>query len=168
MTYKLRNINKIVLAVCICFGGFFNSWAGEVEYLEKTCNEKSVEAASACTQLGKKYDVGWGAMYDGVWIVKQDFNKAAELYKKGCKLKDAEGCQKLGVLYVTGKGVKPNDKKAEKLFKKACEEDYALGCYHLGLLYELHANNKMAYKYYKKACMRVRNACASSYRVKNK
>ena len=37
--------------------------------------------------------------------VKQDYNKAAELFEKACNGKNIESCSILGVFYESGQGV---------------------------------------------------------------
>ena len=70
------------------------------------------------------YEEAWEARKNG------DYKKAMELYQKACDDNDAKSCNKLGLLYKTGKNTKPNNKKADELYNKANE-----------LLLEYLANN---------------------------
>jgi len=75
-----------------------------------------------CSNLGVGYENGVG--------VKQDYTKAAELYKKACEGGEATGCDNLGVLYQNGKGVPADKQLAKKYFAMACDMKLKDGCEH--------------------------------------
>lgn len=104
------------------------------------------------------YEEAWEARKNG------DYKKAMELYQKACDDNDAKSCNKLGLLYKTGKNTKPNNKKADELynkanelFKKDCNNGDAFACFFLGGAYKngqegLEQNKTMAKDYYGRAC----------------
>ena len=65
----------------------------------------------------------------------QDYQKAAELYSKACKLGNGAGCSNLGFAYANGHGVKQDYAKASEFYAKACDMGNGGGCYNLGNLY---------------------------------
>lgn len=84
-------------ATCIA-GGVFGYFYYAPSYYANKCGVDNPDAclkacdfkvASSCTSLGKQYDKGNG--------VKQDYQKANELYLKGCDLDDGRACSNLGV-----------------------------------------------------------------------
>ncbi|MDR2507268.1 MAG: sel1 repeat family protein [Candidatus Accumulibacter sp.] len=86
----------------------------------------------------------------------REHQKKAAAFKKSCDGGDAKTCTNLGVLYVTGKGVKQDYARAAELYAKACDGENARGCSSLG---ELYANGRgvgqdaaKARELYKKAC----------------
>jgi len=87
---------------------------------------------------------------------KGDYQKAAQLYQKACDGGNSDGCYNLGLLYVSGRGVKQDYQKAVKLFKKDCDSGNAEGCYNLGVAYNNGKGVKQdfytAKQYYGKAC----------------
>jgi beta-lactamase hcpA (cysteine-rich 28 kDaprotein) len=87
---------------------------------------------------------------------KGDYQKAGQLYQKACDGGNADGCYNLGLLYVSGRGVKQDYQKAVKLFKKDCDSGNAEGCYNLGVSYNNGKGVKQdfytAKQYYGKAC----------------
>ena len=73
-----------------------------------------------CFNLGSLYDNGKG--------VKQNYQKAAELYQKACDGGNANGCSNLGSLYTNSQGVKQDFSTAKQYFGKACDLGLQLGC----------------------------------------
>ena len=73
-----------------------------------------------CFVLGDLYYEGKG--------VKQNYQKAAQLYQKSCDGWDSEGCYNLGVLYENGYGVKKDNAIAKKYYGKACDLGLQKGC----------------------------------------
>ncbi|WP_334090510.1 tetratricopeptide repeat protein, partial [Helicobacter typhlonius] len=94
-------------------------------YFTKGCDLDS----RGCFILGVLYYEGKG--------VKQNYNKARELFEKVCELGDegALGCMSLGQLYYEGKGVKQDYIKAIEYTTKSCNMGEIGSCYNLGLLY---------------------------------
>ena len=72
--------------------------------LESFCNSGYIVA---CFSLGVLYERGEG--------VKQNYQKAAELYQKSCDGGNIGGCLLLGALYLKGEGVKKKYQKEEEL-----------------------------------------------------
>jgi TPR repeat protein len=71
------------------------------------------------------------------------------------ELGEAEAQNRLGLMYVTGKGVTKNDIEAAKWFRKAAEQGYANAQKNLGLMYDdgtgVTKNDIEAAKWYRKA-----------------
>ncbi|WP_406547459.1 tetratricopeptide repeat protein, partial [Succinimonas sp.] len=53
---------------------------------------------------------------------------AKTFYEKGCKLKEGDACNNLGLLYARGNGVRHNPTTAKSYFKKACDLGSQNGC----------------------------------------
>lgn len=85
--------------------------------------------AQSCFNLGVAYNQGKG--------VRQDYHKAAELYKKSCDMKFAQACHNLSILYFNGQGVRQNNSTAKEYFGKACDLGIQDSCDNYKLL-----NNK--------------------------
>jgi TPR repeat protein len=60
--------------------------------------------------------------------VTQDFEEAANLYRRACNRRHAEGCYSLGVLYQNGEGVPRQPALAASLFRRACRLGYEEAC----------------------------------------
>ncbi|WP_367179176.1 tetratricopeptide repeat protein, partial [uncultured Campylobacter sp.] len=54
---------------------------------------------------------------------------ANKLFSKACDLEIAEGCNNLGYLYESGKGVKKDKSMAKKYYGKACDLGIKRSCY---------------------------------------
>ena len=65
----------------------------------------------------------------------QDYQKAAELYSKACRLGNGAGCSNLGFAYANGRGLKQYYAKASEFYVKACDMGNGGGYYNLGNLY---------------------------------
>lgn len=64
-----------------------------------------------------------------LYNTRQDYAKAAELYKKACDMKYAESCNLLGYVYrFGGNGVKQNFSLARQYFSKACDLGLQVAC----------------------------------------
>jgi TPR repeat protein len=74
---------------------------------------------AACNSLGE-----WWA------LMRQDYNKAAELYTHACvQARHPQSCLNLGLLLATGRGgVAPSLPQAARVFGISCEEGNADGC----------------------------------------
>ena len=59
-------------------------------------------------------------------IVNND--KAAQYYRKSCKLNNGYACNSLGVHYQYGLGVGKSNVKALKHYRKACNLEIQKGC----------------------------------------
>lgn len=92
------------------------------KYYEIGCNKGNGDAvqAESCYNLGLMYYKGEG--------VRQDYYKAAKLYKKACDMKYGDACNNLGVLYGKGLGVRQNLSTAKHYFGKACDLGNQVGC----------------------------------------
>lgn len=92
------------------------------KYFEISCNEGNYNThqIDSCYNLGLMYNDGQG--------VRQDYQKAAELYKKACDMKYSEACNNLGVLYINGHGVSQNRYIAKLYYDKACNLGNQVGC----------------------------------------
>ena len=85
--------------------------------LESSCDNGDM---GACFYLGKLYYTGEG--------VKQNYQKAAELWKKACDGGNPSACGALGILYEEGKGLRQDYAIAKEYFGKACDLGDQLGC----------------------------------------
>lgn len=97
------------------------------KYYEIACNKGVSEVQGEnCYSLGLMYFHGEG--------VRQDYAKAAELWKKACDMKYGGACNNLGVLYNDGLGVRQNSSTAKQYYGKACDFGEQLGCNNYKLL----------------------------------
>ena len=101
------------------------------QYYEIACNKGNGDAvqAESCYNLGGMYYEGRG--------VRQDYAKAAELYKKACDMKYGDAYNNLGVLYDKGLGVRQNLSTAKQYYGKACDFGDQMGCDNYKLLNNL-------------------------------
>ena len=60
--------------------------------------------------------------------MKQNYQKAAELWKKACDGRDTYGCYNLGILYEEGKGLRQDYAMAKEYYGKACDLGDQIGC----------------------------------------
>ncbi|KCZ52994.1 tetratricopeptide repeat protein [Hyphomonas pacifica] len=74
----------------------------------------------ACFRLGDMYRRGMGGL--------QDYEKAAEAYRKSCNGKNGEGCAGLAYLTTHGRGVDADPVKARVLYEKSCDYGELSGC----------------------------------------
>jgi len=79
----------------------------DINALQKECDDKK---GASCYELGVLYDNA----REGT---AQDYQKAAELYSKACKLGNGAGCSNLGFLYDNGNGVKQDYAKASEFLR---------------------------------------------------
>ncbi|MGN1393531.1 MAG: tetratricopeptide repeat protein [Succinivibrionaceae bacterium] len=56
------------------------------------------------------------------------YTEAIPYCEKSCNLDEGSGCDKLGVLYAKGQGVKQDKKIAKEYFGKACDLGEQNGC----------------------------------------
>lgn len=85
--------------------------------LETNCNNGDIDA---CFSLARLYYYGKG--------VKQNYQKAAELYQKACDGGEPYGCVLLGFLYEEGKGLRQDYAIAKEYHGKACDLGAQFGC----------------------------------------
>ncbi len=97
--------------------------------------------------LAASYDLGLG--------VKQDYDRARELYEKAVAKGDAEAMHSLGMLYANGRGTKQDYGKAQELYEKAADQGVTAAMVSLGLLYNNGTGVKQDYdkarQWYEKA-----------------
>ena len=143
--------------IVICNGCKNRTYSAiEVDTLNVAELEKQAERGNADAQaeLGHLY-------LNGERGVKQDHEKAAELFQKAVDKGNAYGKYYLGVCYDEGDGMEKNYTKANSLYKEAFTEfskmaetgDVKAQCY-LGLFHEFglgtEENDKLAFAAYKK------------------
>lgn len=92
---------------------------------QRACDGGSFDG---CTSLGVNYSVGRG--------VRQDHERARELFAIACDGGDSRGCSNLGVAYEHGLGVTKDYGRAYFFYKKACDGKNAMGCVNLAGLYD--------------------------------
>ncbi len=76
----------------------------------RACGARDYEA---CFELGDMYRRGIGGL--------QDYEKAADSYRKACDGRHAEACSGLAYLTVQGRGMEADLVQARQLYDKACE-----------------------------------------------
>ena len=89
-----------------------------------------------------------GAYADGMMGLRQDYQKANELYLKGGELGYAEGFFNLGSSYYYGRGVKIDKKKAKHYYELAAMGGNVQARYNLGVIVEDAGNEDRAYKHF--------------------
>lgn len=110
---------------CLFYGLFHWANNGDTSSTFKTlCAENS---GIACTQLGFNYATGNG--------VEKDFERAHQLYKKGCELGHARGCNNLSYSFENGIGVEKNQFEAFKASQKGCNGGYEGACFGMAVHY---------------------------------
>lgn len=92
------------------------------KYYEIACDKGNgdIFQSATCHNLGVMYANGEG--------VRQDYAKAAKLYKKACDMKYGGACNDLGVQYDKGQGVRQNRSTAKQYYGKACDLGEQMGC----------------------------------------
>ena len=78
----------------------------------------------ACFELGDMYRRGLGGL--------QDYEKAAENYRKACNGSHAEACSGLAYLTLQGRGMDVDHVQARGLYDKSCDLGDVSGCAALG------------------------------------
>ena len=104
-----------------------------------------------CNNLGVLYRQGFG--------VKQDIQKAIDLFNKACSSNYMMACTNLGDMYRAGTGVSYDFEKAVKLYEKACNNSEMTGCNALTDIGNMYYTGKgvqrdigKAVEFYEKAC----------------
>ncbi|EGB10894.1 hypothetical protein AURANDRAFT_21923, partial [Aureococcus anophagefferens] len=95
----------------------------------------------AITSLGDAYH------YGRLGLVKSE-KKAAKIYRRAVELGEVDAIVNLGLLYVTGSGVKLDKKKAEELFRTAADRGDATAQNNLGNLLYSEKNYEEAFQYH--------------------
>jgi len=115
-----------------------------VIYSKKSCELN----ADSCSYIAEIY-------YHGE-IVKQDYEKAIEFYKKACSRGNIDACRNIGFMYDKGEGIAINHEKAVKFYREACKGKDTTACYMLAYSYERGIGIKKDYikslKFYKLIC----------------
>ena len=83
----------------------------------RACGTKDYEA---CFELADMYRCGLGGT--------QDYEKAAENYRKACDGRHAEACSGLAYLTMKGRGMEADPVQARQLYDKACDYGDVSGC----------------------------------------
>jgi TPR repeat protein len=142
INFKDKIMKKILIGLFIMLN-ILNAYAITNEnkaYDTKEMNEYNF--------LGSKYYFGDG--------VKQDKQKAKQLYTKACDGGDANGCYNLGVMSDNGDGATQDKQKAKELYTKSCDAGNMGGCVNLGLMYTtgdgIRQDKQKAKKLFAKAC----------------
>lgn len=146
-------MKKIGFIFSIWIGMYFNSYAVGNEKIYDANEACKGEGSFACWVAGYSYETGEDRKKDLVTamilyqasckngtiqacnsagsLYRDEFHddfKAVEFYKKACDLKDGNGCSNLGIMYLSGRGVKENLTTASELFGKGCDLKSELGC----------------------------------------
>ena len=132
-------------------GGSLDQAGSEEDYREcLRWAKKSADlgCAAGCWPLALAYEHGRG--------VKQDKEKALELYRKGAEGGDARCQHSYGCFLMRGELVKKDEKEAFRLFEKSADQGYGLACRALGHMYEtgegVDPDFEKELAYYEKAC----------------
>jgi len=83
----------------------------------RACGTKDYQA---CFELADMYRRGLGGT--------QDYEKAAENYRKACDGRHAEACSGLAYLTMKGRGTEADPVQARQLYDKACDYGDVSGC----------------------------------------
>ncbi|RDU64726.1 tetratricopeptide repeat protein [Helicobacter sp. MIT 14-3879] len=153
-------------------------------FLRETCKNGG---AKACGSIGYIYESGFGVDIDikkamfyyqkacdlkynlgcvnlgVIYIEKEKFDEANNLFDIACNNNNAEGCMNLAVSYNYGYGVDSDKNKANRLFKealdlyiKSCNKSNANDCMNVATMYYgglgIEINDKEGDKYLQKAC----------------
>ena len=111
------------------------------EHLARLRRHVENEVPEAISFLGTAYRRGHYG------LVKSD-KKAAKIYKRAVELGNLEAMRHLGILYVTGSGVKLDKKKAEELFRAAADRGDPVAQSNLGGLLCSEEKFEEAFRYY--------------------
>ncbi|MGO2758855.1 tetratricopeptide repeat protein [Psychrobacter sp.] len=79
-----------------------------------------------CHYTYAKYNLG--TMYYGGEGVRQDYQKALELYQLAANQGDVDAQYNLGYMYDNGKGIRQNKASAKEWFGKACDNGDQSSC----------------------------------------
>jgi hypothetical protein len=125
----------------VLFGGEPDgrSRAGELE--DSACRSGFAEA---CSDQGLRLTLADGG------------ERAEPLLARACDLGSGSGCEHLGLLYATGKGVARDERRATKDYVRSCDLGDARGCYNAGLMSDdgrgTPRDHSRAAAYYEESC----------------
>eukprot|EP01138_Halocafeteria_seosinensis_P010179 gb/GECG01010396.1/.p1 GENE.gb/GECG01010396.1/~~gb/GECG01010396.1/.p1 ORF type:complete len:243 (+),score=37.06 gb/GECG01010396.1/:1-729(+) len=128
------------------------------EEMQKYYDDKYDEFYMACEN--DRDSTGCHSLGEWWAVVKQDYEKAANIYFPNCHERDhASSCLNLGLLKATGRGVQRNMNEAVELFKKGCSLGNADCCTAAGMEQasgkNVEQDLKQAKELLKKACGQV-------------
>ena len=109
-------MKKIILIISLFFGVVVAKDL-DPKKLAVSCDNGDMDA---CFSIGKLYYTGED--------VRQNYQKAAELYQKACDGGEPYGCVLLGILYEVGEGVRQDYAIAKEYYGKACDLGDQFGC----------------------------------------
>ena len=110
--------------------------------------KKAIEYYQKASDLNNPYAItNLGSMYLNGEGVKQDINKASELFLKGGENGDPTGYANLGVIYHE----KQDMTKAIKYYQKAADMGNYIGIINLAIIYQSSNNGLKAIEYYERA-----------------
>lgn len=118
--------------------------SSSVQKLSHDCTQKQ---ANSCYLLGLKFDRALG--------VKEDQQKAFQMYSMSCKLGYADGCTDVAGLHLTGIG-NGGFSEAAKYFIKGCKLGDPGGCANIAVF---HFNGEGVSQSYSKAIYYYEKAC---------
>lgn len=119
-------------------------------------NTESVEELNADEQMDAWTQNNLGDLYyDGRGGVVQDYQQAAQWYRKAAEQGSIAGQCNLGFMYANGYGVTKDYQQAAEWYRKAAEQGSADGQNNLGVMYEngygVAKDNQQAEQWYRKA-----------------
>jgi TPR repeat protein len=95
----------------------------------------------------------------GIFLISMNIGSSTEKiedFKQACDSGIAVACNKLGLLYYAGRGVKQDSLKAVEFYEKACDGGDVTGCSFLGFMYHnsisIERDDLKAIEFYTKAC----------------
>ena len=145
----ILNINKILRFYFIALSTGLTVSACSAEPVDTAYSIEESDTSQSY-QLGLNY-------YEGKSI-KQDYNKAFELFQEAANQGYPQAQFQLGVMYDNGEGVSEDKNKAAQWYKKAAEQGLADAQNKIGVKYfyseDVERNYDKAIKWFKKAVNR--------------
>ena len=86
--------------------------------------------------------------------------EAASLFRTACNNRNMDGCNNLGFMYSSGRGVNRDFEEAARFHRLACNGGNVAGCYNLGVM---SLNGRGVSRDYREAVRRFRSACIDEY-----
>jgi len=140
--------------VCHLLGDFFEAikkdWEKAGKLFAVNCNDYNY--GHSCFKYGNYLFIGKGG-------AKQDHNKAAEYYDKGCNLKFSEACLHAGLMRTSANSTLEKDHKtAYENFEAGCTMNNGMSCFYVSGMFiagvkDLFARDMgKAFEYSVKAC----------------
>lgn len=129
-------------------------------YFELSCAKN---LARGCQGLASLYDrllkiseTKAKSIYSLELVFYREYQTMVDAYLKLCQLKDPLGCERLGEIYLKGRGGYSSFELAIEYFDKGCSLEYAESCLSIGKVYAMGRgvpeNEFLAFDYFKKAC----------------